>query len=575
MREWSKPVSTLLLGFGLWLLCVFIYLSHTPLNFTYDGMVFASRVERSNVPLWDMFHPHHLIYIYLGRLFFLWGINHGATWDGLVALQSFDLITGSVGVLIAFGLLVRVTDDRLISALSALGLAFTFSYWYFSTSPGVRVLATVTPLFAWYILTYIKKNRPLFGIWLGLAHALAVLGHQTNTLLIPAFLGGIWLIEEKSFGDKIKISLYYLCSLTMAVLGVYGYVGRYAWHTLTYASWMWWVFSYFHVQQWGGHLESAGVNASGYAMVKAFLFKAPLLSDTMAGPFTFLTAQTLLIYAIWILLAVLILRFKSIWKNQKQTLWVGFTWLLAFVPFFIWWEPWNIEFWVSSTAPCWILMGVVVSDFSNTFSQPVLRFTNRILVIGLWAGIITLLFFYNFTSVVQSLASPNPPTATEKEPVYAHQDLLNALDINVRKRDLLILDGINTIPFYIDRYKKMNYLSLHVFLKKYMPSAQNNQEAIATQTPIPTDPWGDLTNMMKDKWSHHHRVWVLAEVVDEKDQWRIRLENLMGLPLGQLTDFFHGFELKPIVYRKNIYFYQVLEPENITPKSTDDGDTKP
>jgi hypothetical protein len=567
MREWSKPVSTLLLGFGLLTFCVYVYLSHTPLNYTYDGMVFAARVERDNVPLWDMFHPHHLIYTYLGRLFFLWGRDHGASWDGLVALQCFDMMTGCLGVLIAFHLLVRITNDRLISVLSALGLGFSFSYWYFSTSPGVRMFATVTPLFAWYVLTYIKKSRPAIGIWLGLAHALAVLGHQTNVMLIPAFLGGIWLIEEKSFWDKIKTSLYYLCSLTVAVLGVYGYVGRYAWHTLTYASWMWWIFSYFHVQQWGGHMEAAGINGSGFAMVKAFLQKN-LLTDTMEGNFTFQTAQTLLLYALWFLLAVLLLRLKSLWKNQKQTLWVGFLWLLAFVPFFIWWEPWNIEFWVSSTVPCWILMGVVVSNLSNAFSQPVLHFSNRILVMVFWAGVITLMFFYNFSSVVQTMASPISSTVTPKEPVYAHQDLLEALDIKVRPKDLLILDGINTIPMYIDRYKKMNYLSLHVFLKKYLQNEKNTEKALATQTPIPADPWGDLTNLMKDKWKHHHRVWVLAEVVDEKDQWRMKLENLMGLPLGQLTEFFNEFELKPVLYHKNIYFYQVLEPMTPSPETT-------
>lgn len=227
MREWSKPFSTLLIGFSVWLFCVFIYLSHLPINYTYDGMVFASRIEQGNTPIWDMFHPHHLIYILLGRLFFLWGKAHGADWDGLVALQFFDLITGSLGVLIAYHLLIRETNDRIIAALSALGLAFTFSYWYFSTSPGVRIFATVTPLFAWYLLTYLKTSRPAFGLWLGLAHALAVLGHQTNLLLMPAFVGAIWLLNKKTLWEKIKTTFYYLAVLTLGVLGVYGFVGRF------------------------------------------------------------------------------------------------------------------------------------------------------------------------------------------------------------------------------------------------------------------------------------------------------------------------------------------------------------
>jgi hypothetical protein len=204
-----------------------------------------------------------------------------------------------------------------------------------------------------------------------------------------------------------------------------------------------------------------------------------------------------------------------------------------------------------------------------------LHFSNRILVIGFWAGVITLMFFYNFSSVAQTMAEPNPVTVVDKEPVYAHEDLLNALDIKVRPKDLLILDGINTIPMYIDRYKKMNYLSLHIFLKKYMPTTHNMAKATATETPIPTDPWGDLTNLMKDKWKHHHRVWVLAEVVDQNDQWRMKLENLMGLPLGQLTEFFNEFELKPVLYHKNVYFYQVLEPMSPSPETTNSGEAKP
>lgn len=558
MREWSKPISTLLVGFAVWLFCLFIYLSHTPLNYTYDGMVFASRIERDTTPLWDIFHPHHLIYAFLGRLVYLWGKAHGATWDGLVALQFFDLVTGSLGVLIAYHLLFRETKDRLVSGVSALGMAFTFSYWYFSTSPGVRIFATVTPLFAWYVFTYLKKSRPLFGLWLGLAHALAVLGHQTNILLLPAFLGGIWLLGEKSLWDKLKTSFYYLVALAAGVLGVYGFVGRFVCYRLNYSSWIWWIFSYFHVQQWGGNSRSTGLSEGSYAMVKAFLHETPP-HQAMVDSFTFMGAQVLFVYTLWVLLAVLVLRSRHLWKQQKQTLWIGFMWLLAFVPFFLWWEPWNIEFWVSSTAPCWILMGIVVSDLSQVLTQPILYLANRVLIVTTWAGMIVLLFLYNFNGVVQTLA--NPVSYEKAQSIHGHQELLDILDIKVRPRDLLILTGINTIPFYIDRYKKRDYLNLHLFLKKYlMTEIDDKKKGLDDESaPIPTlDPWGDLTRMIQDRWAHHHRVWVLAEAVDEKDDWRIKFETMMGLPPGQLTAFFRSFQLKSVPYHGKVYFYQVL-----------------
>ena len=110
MREWSKPASTLLLGFGLWLFCVFIYLSHIPLNSTPMTAWFSPRILKGTTHLSGIcFIPTHLIYTFLGRLLFLWGKAHGAEWDGLVTLpQFFDLMTGSLGILIAFHLMRSV-----------------------------------------------------------------------------------------------------------------------------------------------------------------------------------------------------------------------------------------------------------------------------------------------------------------------------------------------------------------------------------------------------------------------------------------------------------------------------------
>ncbi|HVZ81404.1 MAG TPA: hypothetical protein VHE12_11515 [bacterium] len=553
MRDWSKPAFTLLLGMALCFFCLNLYLSNLPVNYTYDGMVFASKVESDHFPLWDYFHPHHLLYTFLGRLLFLWGRAHGAAWDGLVTLQFFDLTTGVLGVLLLFHLLVRETDDRFVAALCATGLACTLSYWYFSTTPGVRIFATVTPLLAWYVLTWQKKLPPFFGLVVGLFHALAALGHQTNLLLVPAFLGGFWCIPGRTAWEKLRMCLYYSVSLTAGVLSAYGFVGRYVCYRKTYESWLWWVFSYFHVKAWGGHLEQAGVDRGKFAMVQAFLAKA-VPTQVMVDPFTFEAAKTLFQYALWSLLAVLLLRSFHYWKGHRQALWMSLLWLVAYVPFFIWWEPWNIEFWVSSTVPCWVLIGLVASDLSSLWSQPVVHWANRLFFSGLWAGLVVLLFFYNFHgNLVRSATN-----------AYGHKALLGALDWKVRKDDLLVLDGINTIPFYIDRYYKRDYLSLHAFLKRYEPKPADKKAtpvptSQATPTP-PPDPWKDLSDLFAGVWKRHRKVWVLTEAVDEKDDWRIRLENLMKLPPGKLTEFFKSYELRPVTYQKKIYFYEVVQP---------------
>jgi len=168
MRDKLHPLPTVLTAVLLWLVTLAFYLSHLPINHTYDGMVYASYVESPTTTAYQLFHPHHLLYNPLGRLFYQWGLSHGASWDGILALQCLDVLVGAFGLVLVFHLMVRLTGDRLIALFTASGLSLTYSYWYFSTTPAVRILASVTPLFVWWVSTGTSR-RPL---WNGIATGL-------------------------------------------------------------------------------------------------------------------------------------------------------------------------------------------------------------------------------------------------------------------------------------------------------------------------------------------------------------------------------------------------------------------
>jgi hypothetical protein len=543
MRDWSRSTTTLFLAFCLGTSCFCVYLTYLPINHTYDGMVFASLIEQKEVPFWELFHPHHLLYNFLGRMIFLWGHFHGADWDGLEALQFFDVLTGVLGVIVAFHLLVRLTEDRCMAFLSSLGLAFTYSYWYFSTSPGVRIFATVTPLLVWYVSSYLKNSPPIYGFFLGVAHTLAVLGHQTNLLLVPAFLGGVWYLKGKSVQEKLWMSFFYIFTLTIGVLGIYAFVGRYLCERTTYSSWVWWIMSYMHVKEWGGHLGPAGFEKGRFAMVFAFL-AGSYPTKPLGQYLTFGMARSIFQDAILVVLGALLINIRYFWLKYSQTIWIGLFWLLAFVPFFIWWEPWNIEFWVSSTVPCWILMGLVASDISRHFTNPVLRLSNRLLFLLLWASLISLLFLYNFEGRVKNNST-----------TYANKELLAVLDWKTKPHDLLLLTGLNTIPFYIDRYEHRSYLSLYKFFQKYKSSKKEEMD-------FPIDPWKDLDSQFRDTWKNQGKVWILTEVVDPNSNWTSMLEQLEKFPDGSLRDFFNQYDLAPVSYHDKVYLYEI-RPKNV------------
>ena len=207
-------------------------------------------------------------------------------------------------------------------------------------------------------------------------------------------------------------------------------------------------------------------------------------------------------------------------------------------------------------------MGIIISDLSSRWKNPILHYSNRGLIIAIWGGLVILLFFYNFQKAINNALAPTAKIT------YGHSALLGALDWKVRVDDLLILDGINTIPFYLDRYQKRNYLSLHAFLKKYRKMEKEEKEIklgkktvmnLAAPVP-PPDPWQDLSDVFQTIWKHHRKVWALSESIEENDAWREKLERMMDLPKGRLLTFFHQYELTPVEYHGRTYFYEIVKP---------------
>jgi len=561
----STTLTTLLTAYALTLAALVFDLSHLPINHTYDGMVFASYVESPDTSAWDLFHPHHLLYNPLGRALYLWGQAHGAEWDGLSTLQFLDVTVGVLGLLLVFLLVRRTTGDLLCGLFTALGLGLTYSYWYFSTTPAVRILATVTPLFAWWVFASFRRTGILRGAATGAAHTLAVLGHQTNLLLAPAFLAGIWA-GEGPWRPKARASLAYLVCLTAGTLGVYGFVGRFVVSRVTFEKWVWWITAYFHVGKWGGNLGASGVEQAQTGWTLAFLGNA-VKHDSLSGALTYGAARSLLISVLLVLAFLGLFSLRTLWREKREVLVVALLWLAAFLPFFLWWEPWNIEFWVSSTVPFWVILGTILAHHVRVEGEagPVGHMTfgpaRRWLLLTLAFGAVGLMGSYNYESKIK--ASPE---------TFAYKNLLAALQSKVRTDDLVVVTGTNTIPLYFDRFQKRRYLNLLVFLKREKRAEERRAEREAASTPAPAgrrgkkakqkppDPFDGLDAEFKAVWKHHRRVYVLNEVSDPHSPWAPQVERIAGLKPGALDKFISKYPAKELTYRGRSYGLRLTAP---------------
>ncbi len=50
----------------------------------------------------------------------------------------------------------------------------------------------------------------------------------------------------------------------------------------------------------------------------------------------------------------------------------------------------------------------------------------------------------------------------------------------------------------------------------------------------------------------------MVETEDENDVWREKLETMLKLPKGRMSDFFHQYGMEPVTYRGKVYFCQLV-----------------
>jgi hypothetical protein len=200
-------------------------------------------------------------------------------------------------------------------------------------------------------------------------------------------------------------------------------------------------------------------------------------------------------------------------------------------------------------------MGIIASDLSQGWKSPVLHLANRGVMIGLCACLVTLFYLYNFQGSAARTLNNH----------YDFKELLGAVDGKVGKDDLLVIDGINNVHYYIDRFQKRSYLNLYNFLKKYKvlgdKETGKKAEKVTDEKIDPKDdPWFNLSATFQQAWDHHHTVWVLNEVTSNFDGGRQLMEETLGLPDDQLKAFFSQYKLKPLVYHNHVYLYEILKP---------------
>jgi len=187
----------------------------------FDGVACAAALELGQPAYF--FHANHLLYGFLGFLFWR-GIEAplGLT-RALPALQLFDSLLSAAGLIGLHRLLQPLLKNKWSALLLTSSLAFTAAFWVWSIEAQVYPLGFLA--LAWATFVLIQSQHPKKYLWVGILHGAAVLGHLMHMLwAIPALY---WMHKEKQVVRPYLLSLGLVTILPyLLVLGLVIAPGR-------------------------------------------------------------------------------------------------------------------------------------------------------------------------------------------------------------------------------------------------------------------------------------------------------------------------------------------------------------
>lgn len=341
-RRSLLPLSATLLAAALYLLTL------TDVH-TFDALSYILDVDRKPWP--ELFHPHHLAYGPFGAL--IRGLAVSLGWAGSAErlLQAANALAGGLGVGLFAALLGRVTGRRLPAALGALLLGASYAYWYYAVEVEVYTIAALF-LIAGLALMLALARRPTAALAaaLGFVQGGAVLFHQTNVLLsVPALValavgfsgtGEAALAQTRGRQALVLLGAYGVplaLIVATAYLGVgLGLSGFRSWDELAR-----WAAGYATTGYWGGAVDGTKLALLGTGLAKS-----------IAQPGGAVIGLGLL--------AVLLFNARRLAGAPRGAVALALSWLLVYGAFFLWWEPDNIEFWIASLPPFYLLVILAV-----------------------------------------------------------------------------------------------------------------------------------------------------------------------------------------------------------------------
>jgi hypothetical protein len=307
-----------------------IFLPFLALQYDVNGIAEALAIETG-----QLFHKNHLLYRLIGYAVYRGQEFVGGSSRAILILQVINAVCGSLAVGFAYAIYKRFAHNTLSALAGASLLAFSFTYWLFSTDAAYITVAGMFASASIALLLYSRSRAQT--VLSGVLTGLSILTWQASVFLIPALV----LLTFQADGDEprqnrfSKATVYAVTACFVAGM-TYTLVALTQRGPTSVSSLAKWFTSYGESGnlpmwgQWEAHRLVAAADSALRSILPTPLAVWPRQIGWTTQRGRIAVDLALAAFGLLTLMAAIRTRAKAVWLLSGY---------IVFLPFIVWWDP--------------------------------------------------------------------------------------------------------------------------------------------------------------------------------------------------------------------------------------------
>jgi hypothetical protein len=360
----------------LFIAIVLIYLLFPTRVYYWDGITFAQTIE--NVPRLQpsLVHPNHLIYNFVGYIFFKLLRSFSPEIRALTALQILNILLSAICARIFFAILFDTLRSLYLAVCLTLLFAFSATWWKFSTDADAYIPSVLFLLISFYLVLPKQKARPLL---LAVTFFVSMVFHQLAIVMWPVLVLGIYVQDgELSIRRRTLNAAYFSAVAAVLIIAAYAYLFYLASPAFSVQRLLSWTASYSPDADTQFNLWS-NLTYSLRGLVRLFLGGRFNLLKGLLNPVIILLFVVLVSAVAFVLfnvgrsLAMAILAGRvpklRLETRQKTVLLLALLWTFLYVVFLFFWLPQNTFYRLFYLPALILLFGLLLAARPHRISR--------------------------------------------------------------------------------------------------------------------------------------------------------------------------------------------------------------